>query len=125
LTDRLPLKVGFDARTGWWVVEPLAAIGADLHECDLVSVRVTVGDGGGAVELDILAPDVANLLRLYFVATGIEFDAPELSSDVPRSVYGQISGTDYAAPNWYSLQALRCNLEVYSDSQYFEWIKGR
>jgi hypothetical protein len=116
-----PTQVGFDRKSGWWIIEPLEDVAGDLHECNLVSISLATAGEENVVTIILGIPGQERRLQLDFVVTSAKLVAEDITQ-VPDNARGQISATDYAAPNWYSLEALRGDIEMYSIRQSFEWI---
>ncbi|MFF0341778.1 hypothetical protein [Kribbella sp. NPDC004875] len=123
LLMRFPLEIWLDSRSGWWIIEPLSSVQGDLHECDLLRVALeTTAVGSGIALMDISVPGVGDVLRLSFETSSATLQLDDLSG-VPRDSLGQISGTDFAEPDWFSLEAMRGDLEMNSSRQFYEWVK--
>jgi hypothetical protein len=120
---RKPLRIGLDPQSGWWLIAPLSDAQGDLHDCDLLRVSLETTDiGTGIAVIDISIPGVDNVLRLYFETSSAVLKLDDLDG-VPSGSFGEIAGTDFAQPDWFSLQALRCDLEMHSGKQFYEWVE--
>ncbi|WP_328993698.1 hypothetical protein OG394_05035 [Kribbella sp. NBC_01245] len=119
-----PLAVGWSDRTGDWVLEPFGKLStAALNECDVVRVSLETTDGpAGLAIVDIKAPDVVPTFRLYFETKSASLKLEKIDIEDPVDEYGRIDDTSFAEPDWYFLRTFRCDLEIYSDRQYFEWL---
>ncbi|MGW5188473.1 hypothetical protein ACWEOO_04405 [Kribbella sp. NPDC004138] len=121
---RSELEVGYDPKSSWWIIEPLSALNVGLDDAELVHVALKSTDTRfGCALIDLSIPSADEILRIYFETSSAVLKTEELGEEIPVDVYGQIEGTDFAEPDWYLLQALRCDLEMYSQRQFYEWIR--